>query len=295
MVRLAAAQQQREGDALNTKTFWMLCSLGVPLLLAPAAASQRPATVPEATVLEIQRKIADGDLQGATADLTATMQRFPSNGGLENLLGVVEAQQGQTQQAKQSFERALGHDPHLESAYLNLGRLLLTTANTTASRHEALQLYRRLERVDPANAEAHFQIANVLLADGQYASSLAEARKLPAADRARANVEAVLCADQFGVGQVSAGEQTCSALAANPELVEQDAMTVLPVLRQVRRADLVDRLFTAVSQHQALSAAGVRVLGLAQEAEGHLELARATLERTDELLGQMLAATMRRC
>ena len=45
-----------------------------------------------------------------------------------------------------------------------------------------------------------------------------------------------------------------------------------------RRADLIDALLSAAAARQALSPQGLRTLGLAQEAEGKLDLARATLE-----------------
>jgi tetratricopeptide (TPR) repeat protein len=64
----------------------------------------------------------------------------------------------------------------------------------------------------------------------------------------------------------------------NPDLTEQDAETCLAGLRSARRADLIESLYTAVATHQALSPLGLRILGLAQEAEGKLQAARATLE-----------------
>jgi tetratricopeptide (TPR) repeat protein len=62
-------------------------------------------------------------------------------------------------------------------------------------------------------------------------------------------------------------------------LTEPDADTCIPMLRAARRADLIEMLLTAAQTHQALSPEGLRVLGLAQEAEGQLQLARATLEK----------------
>ena len=67
-------------------------------------------------------------------------------------------------------------------------------------------------------------------------------------------------------------------MAANPDLTEEDADTCLPALRDARRADLIEPLFAAVASRHSLSPAGLRILGLAQEAEGKLQPARATLE-----------------
>jgi tetratricopeptide (TPR) repeat protein len=52
----------------------------------------------------------------------------------------------------------------------------------------------------------------------------------------------------------------------------------LPQLRAARRADLIETIFAAAAKRQPLSAAGLRILGLAQEAEGKLPEARASLE-----------------
>jgi tetratricopeptide (TPR) repeat protein len=272
----------RAREACRNGGPWVAGLVCLSLVMVPCARSQRAQRVPENTVLEIQQKIASGDLGEARTLLSAAMGKAPADGGLENLLGVVEVQQGQVDEARKSFQSAIEHSPSLGSAYLNLGRLLLTSVNTVASRDEALQVYLRLEKVEPSNREAHYQIATLLLAKRAYASSLAEAERLPTEDKARANVQAILCADRFGLQQLQAGEQACMALARNPEIVEQDAMLAFPALRQAHRADLVVDIFSAVQQRAPMSAAGLRLLGLAQEAQGRLDPARTTLERAYE-------------
>jgi tetratricopeptide (TPR) repeat protein len=55
-------------------------------------------------------------------------------------------------------------------------------------------------------------------------------------------------------------------------------MEVLPALQAAHRADLIESIFAAANDKNPLSADGLRILGLAQEGEGKLEIARKTLE-----------------
>ena len=81
-----------------------------------------------ALVLEIQQHMEQNDLDGARSLIAGAEAKFPANGGLENLLGVIEVQQGHTDRAIQEFSAAILHDPSLASAYLNLGRIYMQTA-----------------------------------------------------------------------------------------------------------------------------------------------------------------------
>lgn len=249
-------------------------ALFAPQLRAlPAAASYRQ------TVAQIQQQIEQGHLADAQTLISTALKRFPSNAGLENLLGVVQAEQGHTEAARQAFSAAIQHDPKLAGAYLNLGRIEMQEAGDHAGpRANALQLYQKVLRLDPANEEANFQMATLLMWDGKYASSLAHLEKTGAAMRGQIRVEALRCADEAGLGHKSATDRAAAAMIANPELSEQDAVFVLPALRVARRADLIDSIFTAANSRKLLSAYGLRVLGLAKEAEGKPE-ATAALER----------------
>ena len=79
-------------------------------------------------VLEIQQHIEQNDLEGARSLIAGARTRFPANGGLENLLGVIETQEGHTDRAIQEFSAAILHDPSLAGAYLNLGRIYMQKA-----------------------------------------------------------------------------------------------------------------------------------------------------------------------
>jgi tetratricopeptide (TPR) repeat protein len=231
-------------------------------------------------VLGIQQQIEADDLGSARESIISAMKRYPNDGGLENLLGIVEIQSGHSEAAKQAFALAIAHSPKLSSAHLNLARIDMETADHDAkSADEAFRLYRRVLELDPLNSEAAYGAATVAMWRRQYAISLANLSKLSTETRTKARVQAVLCADELGLGHSDAAKRIASAMAASPDLSEGDVMLVLPGLRAAHLADLLDTLFSAANAHQPLSASGLRMLGLSQEAEGKWQQAHETMER----------------
>jgi tetratricopeptide (TPR) repeat protein len=231
-------------------------------------------------VLEIQQHMERNDLQGARSLIASAQGMFPANGGLENLLGVIEVQQGHSDRAIQEFSAAILHEPGLASAYLNLGRIYMQTAGSDkTARASALRAYDRLLRMEPNNAEANYQAAMLLMWDHNYERSLQHLTRLSPDDRSRIGAQIVLCADEAALNHASAADKAAAAIVAAPDLAEQDAMEVLPALQAAHRADLIESIFAAANDKNPLSADGLRILGLAQEGEGKLEIARKTLER----------------
>ncbi|MDR3727355.1 MAG: tetratricopeptide repeat protein [Terracidiphilus sp.] len=258
----------------------LLCLLPVLAVPAQTGSAQNQAVAYRQTVIAIQQKIEANDLDGARALITTATQQFRADGGLDNLLGVVEIQQGHTDRAKQAFSAAIRHNPRLVGAYLNLSRIYLQTAATdAAARAAALRLSEKAALLAPDNDEAHYQAATLLTWEEKHQRSLDHLARLSAEARMQVGAEALYCADEAGLQHNEAASRNAVLLAANPGLTEQDAMTCLPALRTAHRADLIETLFAAAASRHPLSAAGLRILGLAQEAEGKLEPARATLEQ----------------
>jgi tetratricopeptide (TPR) repeat protein len=232
------------------------------------------------TLLEIQQHIEQNDLDGARQMIDLAAKRFPNYGGLENLHGVVEIQQHHPVQARRDFTAAIQHDPSLVSAYLNLGRLYTDSAESNkADRALALSTYQKLLRLQPQNPEANYQIATLLLWDEKYQQSLDHLARLPAEDQQHIGTQLLLCADHAALNHVDAASAAAGKITAHPDLSEQDAMQLLPTLRTAHRADLIEEILTAAGTRHSLSANGLRILGLAQEANGRLPEARATLEQ----------------
>jgi tetratricopeptide (TPR) repeat protein len=259
---------------------WLLrgCALLYAAALLPAfAADSSPY---ERTILEIQNQIEAGNLEAARTLVAEAARQYPHNGGVENLLGVVEVRQGHTAEASKAFSDAIVDNPHLTAAYLNLSRIKMESASTDqAARAEALRLSLKALQLDPSNDEALFQAATIHYWNKEFHSSLNQLEKLGSESRSKIGAQALLCADHAALGERKATDESVQALAANPDFTELDADTCVSELRAARRADLIDTLLTAAQAHRALSPGGLRVLGLAQEADGQLQLARETLER----------------
>lgn len=262
--------------------FW---ALELPILLAgsalstPASRAQQPATSYRQTVLAIQQEIQANRSDDARALLTAAFRQYPSDGGLENLLGILEIQQGHAGAAKRAFSDAILHSPKLTSAYLNLARIDMQSADAdSGDRAHALHLYDKVLGMEPDNAEANYEEAVILMEDRKFEASLQRLQRLDAESQKQLRVEALLCEDNLALRRNDAANRATAAMAASTDITEQDAMSMLPALRTARRADLVDALFSAANERQPLSTAGLRILGLAEEAEGEPDKARATLE-----------------
>ena len=119
----------------------------VTLCPVHAGGAQPPGEQYRELVLEIQQHIESNDLEGARSLIAGARTRFPANGGLENLSGVIEIQEGHTDRAVQQFSAAILHDPKLAGAYLNLGRIYMQKAESDkAARTAALRVYEKLDR-----------------------------------------------------------------------------------------------------------------------------------------------------
>jgi tetratricopeptide (TPR) repeat protein len=233
----------------------------------------------ERTALEIQKQLEGGNLEQARGMIIAAQQKFPHHGGLENLLGVVEIREDHAADAIRAFQAAIRDSPRLVGAYLNLSRIRMGEAATDkTARAEALRLSRKVLEMDPGNDEACYQTATIYLWNGDYRLSLEQVETLSPGARAQVGAEALVCADRAALGPRASVDEAAKSLAANADLTEQDVDTCLPALRAARRADLIQILLDASGAHQALSPQGLRVLGLAEEANGRLKEARATLE-----------------
>ncbi len=242
-----------------------LITLLVTIFVPPALAQHTDAAY-QATLLTIQQHIESGDLDGAHALLTQASKRYPADGGLENLLGVVEIQQGHSNAAEQAFAQSIRHSPKLVSAYLNLGRAyMLQATNNKEIQAKALHVYERALAIAPTNAEANYQTAVLLMHAQSYQRSLDHIERLSQQAKSVPGALALRCADHAALGHKQEAEQAAAALAVHPDFTEADAIEILPVLRTTGRSDLAVQLLTAAAARAPLSPSGLRSLGLAQE------------------------------
>src|SRR3981189_622069 len=124
-------------------------------------------------ILQIQQLIQDHDLGERRRKILEATKRYPSDAGLDNLRGIVEAQQGNYAAAEKSFSQALQREPKFTGASLNLGRLYQESfAADSQARPKALDVYLGVLAYDAKNAEANYQSAALLLEQGKYKDSV---------------------------------------------------------------------------------------------------------------------------
>ena len=104
--------------------------------------------------------------------------------------------------------------PKHPAAYENLGRLYQERADAgPAVRAKALDVYRQLLDVEPANVEGLFQSGLLLALERQFAASRAALDRLPEAMRRRPQTLAILAADFAALGDSAAARRAVDALA----------------------------------------------------------------------------------
>jgi tetratricopeptide (TPR) repeat protein len=232
-------------------------------------------------ILRIQQLIQDHDLEGASRKILEAAKQYPRDAGIDNLRGIVEAQQGNYTAAEKSFRQALQREPQFTGASLNLGRLYQeNVAGNVHARKKALDVYLRVLTYDPKNAEANYQSAALLLEQGQYRDSLEHISRLPGEIQTGAQELSIVCADYAGLGDRERTENAATRLLADPTFSGPDAQQALLGLSAGKRDDLVVELLESLEKRERLSPKLLRALGLAYEEMGRPVEARAALERS---------------
>ena len=252
----------------------------VLLLLCALPVSAAPPSLAE-SLARARDLLEQGDRATARAELMQALRAHPAQPEIANFLGVVEAQEGHYQAAEARFREAIRGAPRLTDAYLNIGRLYQENAATDAGAlGKALATYDALLRYEPAHPEALYQSAVLLQVRGEFAPSLERLSRLPDARQQRAQVLAVRCADEAGLGHRAEADRAADALLARPELAEMDVLSILPVLSGHQRPDLAVRLLEGWRSRGLASAEGLQRLGMGYEAAGRLDAARRSRRGT---------------
>jgi tetratricopeptide (TPR) repeat protein len=232
-------------------------------------------------ILLIQQLIQDHDLGEANRKILEAAKQYPSYAGLDNLRGIVEAQQGNYAAAERSFHEALEREPQFTGAALNLGRLYQENVTVDPqARRKALDVYLGVLLYDSRNAEANYQSAALLLEQGRYQDSLDHISRLPAESQTGAQTWSIVCADYAALGSSERTNEAAERLLSDPTFSEPDARQALLGLRAGKRDDLIVALLAGLEKRQPLSPELLRVMGLAYEKTERLGEARAALERS---------------
>ena len=243
----------------------------------PALAS---ADIPvEARLQQIQMLLQQGSWEEARRKLAEALSRFPREASFYNFMGVVEAQAGNYPASETNFKKALELSPRFTGAAINLGRLYQeNSARDAGAQSKALEIYRRILTYEPANAEALFQTAVLLLQQGQHQAALAELARLPKEMQGLPQSLAVRCAGLAGLDRTSEAGNTAEALLSHPDLTAPDVLLAVPALEKKTKEELEKRLLEGLTTRSLHSPESLRELGLLYERQGQFERARQTLE-----------------
>ncbi len=239
-----------------------------------------------ANLLAIQDRISQGDLEGARVQLSSELKASPSDGGLWNLLGVVDVQSNRVDEAQADFQNAVRLSPRLIAAHLNLARVYrIRLDSAPALAAKTIGEYETVLRLDPSQHEARFQIATLLEWQGSFAASLAQLDRLPLAERRRSRVIALRCADLGALGHKAEASETAASLAAAPDLSDADVVSALPALEKNGRDELLLAAMRKLRARGAAGAASLLALARIDERASRFSSARETYESVAQLRG----------
>ncbi len=265
-----------EGERKIIACFLAVLGLtSVCLILFSATASGSSAT----TLAEIQELVQKGDLAGARDGLKELLQSSPRDPDAWNMLGVVEAQQGDHRAAEASFQKAIDLAPGFAGAYLNLGRLYQENLNKDPGfLKKGVLTYERLLKFQPADQEANYQCAFLLLQMGRFQESLDRLSHLPTEAQEHTQALAVRCADYGGLNRQPEAATAAERLLKSPDLQEADVTTILPPLMARHHDALCSKLLEGLAARSLASSNTLLELAGLYESGGKLGQARATLE-----------------
>ncbi len=258
----------------------MVRTLGLVLAIASAAPGQQPTpALRQQHVLQVQNLIEQDNIAAARKLLDGFMANSPNDSGLENLLGIVAARQGDSALAERSFQQAIQHNSRFFTAYMNLGRLYQQTMTGEPDHLKmALREYESALTLEPGNSEANYQSALLLMQQSHFRESLAKLTRLSASTRTTPQVVSVELSDDAGLGDAKQADLLTARLVADSGMTAADIQQAVPGLTAGKRFDLIVKLLEAAQQRQQLPDAMLSLLGRAYEECGSYGQARETFE-----------------
>ncbi|HMD86866.1 MAG TPA: tetratricopeptide repeat protein [Terriglobia bacterium] len=281
MMRRDESGIKQSRDANRARCAFFLSAL---LALWMSGACRCPAAQSPETLQKIQQLLQTGDTATAQALLSQALLESPNDGGLSNIQGVIKAQEGDFASAEANFRKAIELAPHLEGAYLNLGRLYQEhISRDPGAREKALGVYAELLRFAPDHLEANYQSAVLLMQKRLYGESLQRLAKLPAEAQDHSQALSLRCADYAGLGQGDKAELAADKLLRSSDLAEADVTSILPILASRQGTSLALKLLRGLEARQLASFDSLHSLGLLSRSAGRLGEARQALEAAAQL------------
>ena len=142
---------------------------------AAATAKGAPLTVSEA-IADAGALVASGDAGRAQAVIEDAVRREPSSALLQDALGVLSAQRGEVDSAKQRFEQAITLDAGLPAAHAHLGSLLLMRSDP----QHAITEFATAQRLGDRSPALFLGLGRALSQAGQDVEAVAALRQAAA-------------------------------------------------------------------------------------------------------------------
>jgi len=270
------------------------CILIAGLLGAVFESLPRLSAEPEGLLAEVRSLVEKGGLNEAERRLLAASQDRPSDPLVHNLLGVVRAQMDRYEAAESSFQRALELAPSAVPVYENLGRLYLSNAHRDREAlGKAIRVYRRLLQYAPDSRQAHYELALLLVAQGDYEGSLTHLQELPSSWEQSAQMLAAQAGASAGLGRIDEARAAARRLAEHRDADASDLQLVVDVVRSVGKDAWMSAVLEKLREHEQAPPDLFRELAGAYERSGHVAKARDLLEnafRRDPESSSMLVA-----
>lgn len=241
---------------------------------------QHPPGQPDETLKRAQELVQQGDIPQARSLLKSAQGKLTREPGYYNLLGVIEARDGNYRAAEADFRQAIKLAPNFTGAYLNLGHLYQdSVAKDPLASRKALETYERLLEFEPSEVEANYQAAVLLERKGSFRASLAHLARLPSDAQERAQALALRLANLAGLGDQSQAEDAANHLLASADLNESDATSVLPRLKPNSQEGLRLRLLEGLAARNLATSGSLQQLAQLYKQQKRWAEARSTLEK----------------
>ena len=132
---------------------------------------------PQASLLEVERRIQQGDFKGASELASAGLKVHPGEAELWNLLGIAEGELGKYQASEDAFQRGLRVAPRSATLEENLGLIFFKQSKYLATKEHLT----RAVGLGSQKPGVRFSLAASRLRTGEAAQGLADLKSLEGA------------------------------------------------------------------------------------------------------------------
>lgn len=222
-----------------------------PTWLIAASLTQAGASDTPERGAAVQALIQQDRLTEARAQIEAGLKLQPNDPSLLNLLGIVDGRSGNIEGSERAFLRALKQVPGSVNIQMNLARLYQENIGRNPEfASKAIALYRRTLRAQPANSEARYQLAFLLVRQAECKDAMEQLRAFSPRqlEAPQAVAIAAACAER------DERRKAVESLRSDPRLTVEDVLGILPTLERQGRYDEGKDLLESAAQRRGASA-----------------------------------------